>query len=131
MNAKVVANKAPKDPNITVYTPPGVIKTFLGEITIKRWKFVLHITPTKLTLMGETIDWENGTTLSHSKTKIVVDQEGTMVVVIFSDRVTLLVMRHLKPKSQLSAGKVNFLGFYIVEHKGLSYHTHGLLGMFI
>ena len=52
-----------------------------------------------------------------------------MVVVLFHDRIALLVMRHLRPKTLLKVGKVNFLGFYIVDFKGLSYHTHGLLGM--
>ena len=66
---------------------------------------------------------------SHGKTRIVVDTSSNMVVVLFHDRIALLVMRHLRPKTLLKAGKVNFLGFYIVDFKGLSYHTHGLLGM--
>ena len=67
---------------------------------------------------------------SHGKTKIVVDTNSNMVAVLFHDRVTLLVMRHLRTKPQLKAGKVHFLGFYIVDSKGLSYHTHGLLGKY-
>lgn len=69
-----------------------------------------------------------GTRLSHGKTKLVVDQAGTMLVVIFNDRIAFLIMRHIKTQAQIRAGKVNFLGFYIVDYKGLSYHTHGLLG---
>lgn len=65
---------------------------------------------------------------SHGKTKIVADTNSNMVVILFHDRITLLVMRHLRSKALLKAGKVNFLGFYIVDFKGLSYHTHGLLG---
>lgn len=130
VNAKVVANKNLDGKNHTL-SHDSEIKTFLGEITIKRWAFVVTVTPTKIRLMGETIDWTNGTTLSHGKTKIVVDQTATMVVIFFNDRVTFLIMRHLRPISLIRAGKVNFLGFYIVEYKGLSYHSHGLLGQFL
>ncbi|KAL4227000.1 Inter-alpha-trypsin inhibitor heavy chain 3 [Mactra antiquata] len=129
VNAKVVANKMAGDSNTSTHNH-GEIKTFLGEIYIKRWRFVATITPKNITLMGETVDWTNGTRLSHGKTKLVVDQAGTMLVVIFNDRVAFLIMRHLKTPSQIRAGKVNFLGFYIVDYKGLSYHTHGLLGQF-
>ncbi|XP_060603951.1 inter-alpha-trypsin inhibitor heavy chain H3-like [Ruditapes philippinarum] len=132
VDAKVVANKmVVNGANVSHHSNPSEIKTFLGEIHIKRRRMELTVTPTKITLMGETIDWTNGTTLSHGKTKIVIDQAGSMVVVMFYDRVTFLVMRHLRSKSLLRAGKVNFLGLYIVEYKGLSYHTHGLLGQFL
>lgn len=59
VNAKVVANKAGLDTN-TTNSDDGDIKTFLGEIYIKRWRFTVNITPSKITLMGETIDWTNG-----------------------------------------------------------------------
>lgn len=124
-----MANKKPHN-SANSYSLPGEIKTFLGEITIKRWRFLLTVTPLNLTIMGETIDWANGTTFKHSKTKIVIDQTGSMMIVMFDDKVSFLIMRHLKPDSLLRAGKVHFLGFYIVEHKGLSYYTHGLLGKY-
>lgn len=127
VTAKVVANRKPANTTRS-YFHPGEIKTFLGQITIKRKRFIFTVTPTNLTLMGEAIDWSNGITLSHGKTKIVVDQAASMVVVIFSDRVAFLIMRHLKPKHLLRVGKVPFLGFYTVDDRGLSYHTHGLLG---
>lgn len=134
VNARVVANQPYKHQNMTqheVHYANGEIKTFLGVITIKRHGLNMIISPLKLKVNGEPLEWSNGTTYSHGKTKIVVDTNSNMVVVLFHDRVTLLVMRHLRPKPQLKAGKVNFLGFYIVDSKGLSYHTHGLLGQFL
>ena len=68
---------------------------------------------------------------SQENTRIFVDNSSNTVTVFFNDQIALLVMRHLKSKSLLRAGKVNFLGFYILEFKGLSSHTHGLLGMLI
>ena len=58
VNAKVVANKEPKHANDTLRSPSGVIKTFLGEVTIRRWKFFIRITPRTLTLQV-TIQWNN------------------------------------------------------------------------
>ena len=127
ITATVVANKKPKDSNIS-YSHPGEIKTFLGQISITCWRFMLTVTPTNLTFMGETIPWTNGTMLGSAKSKIIVDQTASMVIVFIEDKASFLIMRHLKSKSLLKMGKVHFLGFYIVKYKGLSYHTHGLLG---
>ncbi|XP_045167329.2 inter-alpha-trypsin inhibitor heavy chain H3-like [Mercenaria mercenaria] len=132
VDGKVVANKmVAKKAKMTHYSKTGEIKTFFGEISIKRRRFEIIVTPTKITLMSETTDWLNDTTLNFGDTQVVVDKAGTMVVVEFDDEVTFLIMRHLKSGSLLRAGKVNFLGLYIVEHKGLSDHTHGLLGQFL
>lgn len=131
VNAKVVANKPNPHKNNNTREMRGEIKTFLGTIVIKRWSLNMVISPLKLKVNGESLEWTNGTTFSHGKTKIVVDTNSNMVAVLFHDRIALLVMRHLRPKSLLRAGKVNFLGFYIIDFKGLSYHTHGLLGQFL
>jgi hypothetical protein len=48
--------------NVSHHSNPSEIKTFLGEINIKRRRMELTVTPTKITLMGETIDWTNGMT---------------------------------------------------------------------
>ena len=131
VTAKIVANKNKNDEPDNINSHQGEIKTFLGEIKVARWKFNINITPTNLTLNTETVDWSKGTTFSHGKTKVVIDKEGSMLVVIFKDKIAFLIMRHIRRKTLLRQGKVNFLGFYIVEHKGLSYHTHGLLGEYL
>jgi hypothetical protein len=38
----------------------GDTKTYLGEITIKRWRSELLVTPTNITFTGETVHWMNG-----------------------------------------------------------------------
>lgn len=35
-------------------------KTYIGEISIKRWQLEFYITTSKITIMGETFDWLNG-----------------------------------------------------------------------
>ncbi|XP_060559991.1 inter-alpha-trypsin inhibitor heavy chain H3-like isoform X2 [Ruditapes philippinarum] len=130
IDAKVVANKMIK--TTTKYEfKSGDIKTYLGEITIKRWRSELLVTPTNITFTGETVHWMNGTFLNLGTAIIVFNKDGSELMVKFEDRITIVIMRHLKSRSLLRAGKVNFLGIYIVEHQGLSYHTHGILGQFL
>ena len=66
---------------------------------------------------------------SYGNVRIVIDSTNSTVVIQFPDRITLIIMRHLKPKSLLRAGKVHLLGFYIMNFKGISPDVHGLLGM--
>ena len=61
MNAKVVANKPNPNKNITHETK-GEIKTFLGVITIKRFGLNMVVSPLKLKVNGEYLEWTNGTT---------------------------------------------------------------------
>lgn len=105
------------------------MKTYLGSIVISGKGTHISITPERWILNGEVHKWLRSEAMTSHKTKIVTDGTGDMIVVMFPNRITLLVMRHMRTKSQRRAGKVDFLGFYIVEDRGFSEGTHGLLGM--
>lgn len=108
------------------------LKTYLGSIIISGKGTHISITPERWILNGDVHKWVSSETITSYKTKIVTDGTGEMIVVMFPNRITLLVMRHLRTKSQKRSGKVDFLGFYIVEDKGFSAKsTHGLLGQFL
>ena len=65
VNAKVVADQTDKHKNETEYPrhyAKGEIKTFLGVITIKRHDLNMVISPLKLKVNGEPLEWTNGTT---------------------------------------------------------------------
>ena len=62
MNAKVVANKPNPHKNNNTREMRGEIKTFLGTIVIKRWSLNMVISPLKLKVNGESLEWTNGTT---------------------------------------------------------------------
>lgn len=108
------------------------LKTYLGSIIISGKGTHISITPERWILNGEVHKWVSSELMTSYKTKIVTDGTGEMIVVMFPNRITLLVMRHMRTKSQKRVGKVDFLGFYIVEDKGFSSKsTHGLLGQFL
>jgi|JYMV01.1.fsa_nt_gi hypothetical protein len=105
------------------------LKTYLGSIIISGKGTHISITPERWILNGEVHKWVSSELMTSYKTKIVTDGTGEMIVVMFPNRITLLVMRHMRTKSQRRVGKVDFLGFYIVEDRGFSSKsTHGLLG---
>lgn len=107
------------------------IKTYLGKIIIKSSRFRLIISPYRWKFNKVTKSWRGSQTISSRKTKIVIDGTGKVLLVMFPNKITLLVIRHMRTKSQLQSGKVNFLGFYIADDRGFSMNTHGLLGQFI
>ncbi|KAL3853549.1 hypothetical protein ACJMK2_017084 [Sinanodonta woodiana] len=138
VNARIVANK----PDVTntfnssndtfpKQDDDDDLKTFLGEIIIRRHSLHAVISAQKIQINGDSIPWQKGTSIDEGKAKFVIDKENTMLAVMFKDRIAVLIMRHLRSRELLKKGKVNYLGFYIVEDKGLSYHTHGLLGQFL
>ncbi|KAK3590742.1 hypothetical protein CHS0354_030981 [Potamilus streckersoni] len=137
VNARIVANKPDitNTSNSSNETVPDQddedLKTFLGEIIIRRHSLHAVISAQKIRINGDTIPWQKGTSIDEGKAKFVIDKENTMLAVMFKDRIAVLIMRHLRSRELLRKGKVNYLGFYIVEDKGLSYHTHGLLGQFL
>ncbi|XP_076106059.1 inter-alpha-trypsin inhibitor heavy chain H3-like isoform X1 [Mytilus galloprovincialis] len=107
------------------------LKTYLGSIVISGFGTHISITPERWILNGDVHKWLSSEVMTSYKTKIVTDGTGEMIVVMFPNRITLLVMKHTRTKSQKRAGKVDFLGFYIVEDRGFSESTHGLLGQFL
>lgn len=110
---------------------PRETKTYIGEIGIEGMKTKLSFTPTNWTMDGQLYTWRSSEALKSHKTKVVTDGTGQQIAIIFPNKVLLLVIRHMRTKSQLRMGKVPFLGFYIVEEKGFSWHTHGILGQLL
>ncbi|XP_060076880.1 inter-alpha-trypsin inhibitor heavy chain H3-like [Ylistrum balloti] len=108
-----------------------ITKTYLGEIRIEGLKTKLSFTPTNWTMDGQQHTWRSSEALKSHRTKVVTDGTGQQIAIIFPNKVLLLVIRHMRTKSQLRMGKVPFLGFYIVEEKGFSWHTHGILGQLL
>lgn len=104
------------------------LKTYLGEIRIVNRRSNMSFTPEHWSVDGKQRPWRSSVAVTSFKTKIVTDGSGKMIAVIFPNKITLLVMRHMRSRSQMRAGKVPFLGFYIVDDRGFSWHTHGLLG---
>ncbi|KAK3101322.1 hypothetical protein FSP39_002680 [Pinctada imbricata] len=107
------------------------VKTYLGSVLISGSRTMLEITPQQWKINGRVYKWKASQAVSSYKTKIVTDGTGKMIAIMFPHRITLLVVRHMRSKSQLRMGKIHFLGFYIVDDRGFSWHTHGLLGQFI
>ncbi|XP_033746543.1 inter-alpha-trypsin inhibitor heavy chain H3-like [Pecten maximus] len=107
------------------------LKTYIGEIQIEGLKTRLSFTPTNWTMDGQLYKWRSSEALKSHRTKVVTDGTGQQIAIIFPNKVLLLVIRHMRTKSQLRMGKVPFLGFYIVEEKGFSWHTHGILGQLL
>lgn len=132
--ATIVANKAKgKDRKKRKFDngtsdQPG-LKTYIGQINISGRHVNITLTPNTWTVNGEPHSWRIAEAVTASRTKIVTDGLGNMIAVVFPNRITLLVMRHMRSRSQVRAGKVPFMGFYIVDDRGFSWYTHGLLGM--
>lgn len=124
MNKTSNYTKGGNETNETTYE----IKTYLGKIIIKSSSFRLIISPYRWKFNKVKKSWRGSQTISARKTKIVIDGTGRVLLVMFPNKITLLVIRHMRTKSQLQSGKVNFLGFYIADDRGFSMNTHGLLG---
>ncbi|KAL5014402.1 hypothetical protein ScPMuIL_008672 [Solemya velum] len=109
----------------------NIDKTYLGKVVIVRKNFNMTVTPEKMKINGVALPWRNDTAVISNRNRVVTDGTGSMVALLFPDKITLLVVRHLRTRSQLQAGKVNYLGFYIVNQKGFSNKAHGILGQFL
>lgn len=107
------------------------LKTYFGEITISGDRSVINVSPDQWTVNGVSYKWRPAQTITVHRTKLVTDGTGKMIAIMFPHKITLLIVRHMRTEKQLEMGKIHFLGFYIVDDRGFSWYTHGLLGQFI
>lgn len=104
------------------------LKTYFGEITISGDNSVINVSPDQWTVNGLPYNWRPAQTITVHRTKLVTDGTGKMIALMFPHKITLLIVRHMRTERQLEMGKIHFLGFYIVDDRGFSWYTHGLLG---
>lgn len=107
------------------------VKTYFGEVTISGDRSVINVSPSGWKVNEHIYKWQPAQTITVHKTKLVTDGTGKMIAIMFPHKITLLIVRHMRTKRQLEMGQINFLGFYIVDDRGFSWYTHGLLGQFI
>jgi len=91
----------------------------------------LHITPHSLTYQYKKkkksiFDWKNFVTFTEKNVSVLIEGK-TKVFVRLGDDIVFAVLRHLANSS--NKNKVDFLGLYVVDQRGLSNYCHGLIGI--
>ena len=89
----------------------------------------VHITPYKVTYQYKrrqaTFDWKNYGHFSERNVSLLIEGK-TKVFVKLGDNIVFAVLRHLVNPSHKH--KVDFLGLYVIDQRGLSTYCHGLIG---
>jgi hypothetical protein len=136
VNAEVVTTGHSMDMNSNVtklhygtQKKASAVKTYFGEISISGDRSTINVSPSRWKVNGHIYKWQPAQTITVHKTKLVTDGTGKMIAIMFPHKVTLLIVRHMRSLKQLDMGQIHFLGFYIVDDRGFSWYTHGLLGI--
>lgn len=135
VNAEVAVTGHGTDKNSTITNHQNgtqkrasAVKTYFGEISISGDRSVINVSPSRWKVNGHIYKWQPAQTITVHKTKLVTDGTGKMIAIMFPHKITLLIVRHMRTMKQLNMGQIHFLGFYIVDDRGFSWYTHGLLG---
>lgn len=122
VNGRVVAN----DVTNNSHPDKGHVKTYFGQIAVRRRGTLVKITPSKISVGSDVYHWRDNNTIVTGDLKVKVRRRKNVIIDMGMD-VVFMVMRHKRQEPH--PGKVDFLGFYIRTGKGLSHSAHGLLGM--
>ncbi|KAF4023984.1 hypothetical protein G4228_015704 [Cervus hanglu yarkandensis] len=108
-------------------------RTYFGKLGIAsaRMDFRIEVTPEKITLWNgdapSTFSWLDTVMITQDGLSVMINRKKNMVV-SFGDGVTFVVVLHQVWKKE--PAHHDFLGFYVVDSRGMSAQTHGLLGQF-
>ncbi|XP_065791411.1 inter-alpha-trypsin inhibitor heavy chain H3 isoform X1 [Muntiacus reevesi] len=108
-------------------------RTYFGKLGIAsaRMDFQIEVTPEKITLWNgdapSTFSWLDTVMITQDGLSVMINRKKNMVV-SFGDGVTFVVVLHQVWKKE--PAHHDFLGFYVVDSRGMSAQTHGLLGQF-
>ncbi|XP_014679352.1 PREDICTED: inter-alpha-trypsin inhibitor heavy chain H3-like [Priapulus caudatus] len=98
-------------------------RTYFGSIFVAVGDFHLVLTTTEIrTSNGMTLSWKQHTGLIHSNLHVSIGYRRNATISI-GDGVKFIVLRHHRPNN-----KAAYMGFYIMQGKGFSKSTHGVLG---
>ncbi|XP_065791415.1 inter-alpha-trypsin inhibitor heavy chain H3 isoform X4 [Muntiacus reevesi] len=102
-----------------------------GHGAINDLTFTEEVTPEKITLWNgdapSTFSWLDTVMITQDGLSVMINRKKNMVV-SFGDGVTFVVVLHQVWKKE--PAHHDFLGFYVVDSRGMSAQTHGLLGQF-
>ncbi|XP_055414593.1 inter-alpha-trypsin inhibitor heavy chain H3 isoform X4 [Bubalus kerabau] len=102
-----------------------------GHGAINDMTFTKEVTPENITLWNgdslSTFSWLDTVMVTQDGLSVMINRKKNMVV-SFGDGVTFVVVLHQVWKKE--PAHHDFLGFYVVNSRGMSAQTHGLLGQF-
>uniref|UniRef100_A0AC11CJ69 Inter-alpha-trypsin inhibitor heavy chain 3 n=1 Tax=Ovis aries TaxID=9940 RepID=A0AC11CJ69_SHEEP len=102
-----------------------------GHGAINDLTFTEEVTPENITLWNgdslSTFSWLDTVMVTQDGLSVMINRKKSMVV-SFGDGVAFVVVLHQVWKKE--PAHHDFLGFYVVDSRGMSAQTHGLLGQF-
>uniref|UniRef100_A0A8C6DNH2 Inter-alpha-trypsin inhibitor heavy chain H3 n=1 Tax=Moschus moschiferus TaxID=68415 RepID=A0A8C6DNH2_MOSMO len=102
-----------------------------GHGAINDLTFTEEVTPENITLWNgdalSTFSWLDTVMVTRDGLSVMINRKKNMVV-SFGDGITFVVVLHRVWKKE--PAHHDFLGFYVVDSRGMSAQTHGLLGQF-
>ena len=125
MNGKVVTAKKP---------PPGKtkIRTYFGQIAVLAFHpgnssqyFKVVIDPSSVIINGQHYSWKDSKEITANGFEMTIHKKEK-VVAKMANNIIFSVLRHIVKKK--ADHKIDYLGFYIKDGRGLSKTTHGLIG---
>ncbi|XP_014333931.2 inter-alpha-trypsin inhibitor heavy chain H3 [Bos mutus] len=108
-------------------------RTYFGKLGIAsaQMDFRIEVTRENITLWNgdslSTFSWLDTVMVTQDGLSVMINRKKNMVV-SFGDGVTFVVVLHQVWKKE--PAHHDFLGFYVVNSRGMSAQTHGLLGQF-
>ncbi|KAG5197659.1 hypothetical protein JEQ12_008388 [Ovis aries] len=108
-------------------------RTYFGKLGIAsaQMDFRIEVTPENITLWNgdslSTFSWLDTVMVTQDGLSVMINRKKSMVV-SFGDGVAFVVVLHQVWKKE--PAHHDFLGFYVVDSRGMSAQTHGLLGQF-
>uniref|UniRef100_A0A8C2SM56 Inter-alpha-trypsin inhibitor heavy chain H3 n=1 Tax=Capra hircus TaxID=9925 RepID=A0A8C2SM56_CAPHI len=107
-------------------------RTYFGKLGIAsaQMDFRIEVTPENIILWNgdslSTFSWLDTVMVTQDGLSVMINRKKSMVV-SFGDGVAFVVVLHQVWKKE--PAHHDFLGFYVVDSRGMSAQTHGLLGM--
>uniref|UniRef100_A0A452G0I5 Inter-alpha-trypsin inhibitor heavy chain H3 n=1 Tax=Capra hircus TaxID=9925 RepID=A0A452G0I5_CAPHI len=108
-------------------------RTYFGKLGIAsaQMDFRIEVTPENIILWNgdslSTFSWLDTVMVTQDGLSVMINRKKSMVV-SFGDGVAFVVVLHQVWKKE--PAHHDFLGFYVVDSRGMSAQTHGLLGQF-
>ena len=101
------------------------VKSYIGEIYVRAPGLDLNVTPHSVIANSQSLSWTSESTIELVTSDVTSHGDGKMMTVRIGGEVRFAikrVVRHGTPH------KVDFLDFYIIDRRGLSVKTRGIVG---
>ena len=120
VNGLIVRTKRPK-------ATTGNFQTYFGQMGVKAKNVTILISPSRIKINKDILDWKLNKTLHVDGVKITISRKKNVTISLGHGLKFAFIRHRIAPTHRTM---VSYLGFYVLDGRMLAWNTHGLMGKY-